>query len=165
MSGSKADAKKKKTAMEAAASYLADRMRTIAELRKYLGDRDYTEKEIDETVSELIGLRYLDDYQYALRYYEYNYEKKRGMKRAARELAEKGVDRETVRNAGEDFAYENNVDEYAMALDLARKELVREVDDRLIARVARKLESRGFANDVIIRVLEQMRRWNSGEYN
>lgn len=165
MSGSKADTKKKKTAMEVAASYLADRMRTISELRKYLGNRDYTEKEIDETVSEFIGLRYLDDYQYALRYYEYNYEKKRGMKRAARELAERGVDRETIRNAGEDFIYENNIDEYAMALELARKELVREVDDRLVARVARKLESRGFANDVIIRVLEQMRRWNSEGYN
>lgn len=165
MSGSKADMKKKKTAMEAAASYLADRMRTIAELRKYLGNRDYTDKEIDETVSELIGLRYLDDYQYALRYYEYNYEKKRGMKRAARELAEKGVDRETIRNAGEDFIYENSIDEYEMALELARKELVREVDDRLVARVARKLESRGFANDVIIRVLEQMRRWDREDYN
>ncbi|MCQ2567211.1 MAG: recombination regulator RecX [Mogibacterium sp.] len=165
MSGSKADTKKKKTAMEAAASYLADRMRTIAELRKYLGNRDYTNKEIDETVSELIGLRYLDDYQYALRYYEYNYEKKRGMKRAARELAEKGVDRETIRNAGEDFIYENSIDEYEMALELARKELVREVDDRLVARVARKLESRGFANDVIIRVLEQMRRWDREDYN
>lgn len=151
--------------MEAAASYLADRMRTIAELRKYLGNRDYTDKEIDETVSELIGLRYLDDYQYALRYYEYNYEKKRGMKRAARELAEKGVDRETIRNAGEDFIYENSIDEYEMALELARKELVREVDDRLVARVARKLESRGFANDVIIRVLEQMRRWDREDYN
>lgn len=165
MSGSEADKKKKKTAMEAAASYLADRMRTIAELRRYLANRDYTEKEIDETVSELIELRYLDDYQYALRYYEYNYEKRRGMKRAARELAERGIDRETIRNAGEDFVYENSVDEYAMALELARKEAIREVDDRLVARVARKLETRGFANDAIIRVLEQMRRWNDEDYN
>ena len=109
--------------METAAAYLANRMRTVYELRKHLRDKEYSPEEIDEAVEELIGLNYLDDYQYALRYYEYNREKKRGTLRAEKELAEKGVDREIIRNAKEDFLFEQKVDEYEDALAIARKEV------------------------------------------
>lgn len=156
--------------MEAASAYLANRMRTVSELRKYLKDKEYDAEEIDEAVNELIELRYLDDYQFALRYYEYNREKKRGAMRAERELAEKGVDRETIRNAKEDFFYEQKVDEYEDALAIARKEvfvpsdiygekdIVKELDDRLSAKIARKLESKGFSRGDIFRVLDTLRR-------
>jgi SOS response regulatory protein OraA/RecX len=119
---------------------------------------------------DLIGMRYLDDYLYAARYYEYNRDKKRGVMRAERELIEKGIDRETVRNAKEDFLYEQGVDEYSDALEIARKEVytkkdiygdevvVREMDDRLSAKIARRLESKGFSRADIFRVLDTLRR-------
>ena len=167
--------------MEAASAYLASRMRTVEEMRKYLRDKEYSSDEIDETVNDLIGLRYLDDYAYALRYYEYNTARHRGSRRAMRELEEKGVDRQTVKFALEDYLYESKTDEYSMALDIARNEvfvtgdefgegaeekiIMRPVDDKLIARVARKLESRGFANDDIYRVMSEMRRWDEKEYS
>jgi regulatory protein len=156
--------------MEAAAAYLANRMRTVFELRKHLKDKEYSPEEIDEAIEELIGLKYLDDYQYALRYYEYNREKRRGTLRAERELAEKGVDKETIRNAKEDFLYEQKVDEYEDAYEIARKEVfvpsdiygeadkVKELDDKLSAKIARKLESKGFARGDIFRVLDALRR-------
>ncbi len=156
--------------METAAAYLANRMRTVYELRKHLRDKEYSPEEIDEAVEELIGLNYLDDYQYALRYYEYNREKKRGTLRAEKELAEKGVDREIIRNAKEDFLFEQKVDEYEDALAIARKEVfvpsdiygeaetVKELDDKLSAKIARKLESKGFARGDIFRVLDTLRR-------
>ena len=156
--------------METAAAYLANRMRTVYELRKYLKDKEYSAEEIDEAVEELTGLNYLDDYQYALRYYEYNREKKRGTLRAERELVEKGVDKEIIRNAKEDFLFEQKVDEYEDALAIARKEVfvpadifgeagtVKELDDRLSAKIARKLESRGFTRSDIFRVLDALRR-------
>ena len=156
--------------METAAAYLANRMRTVYELRKHLRDKEYSPEEIDEAVEELIGLNYLDDYQYALRYYEYNREKKRGTLRAEKELAEKGVDREIIRNAKEDFLFEKKVDEYEDALAIARKEVfvpsdiygeaetVKELDDKLSAKIARKLESKGFARGDIFRVLDTLRR-------
>ena len=162
--------KQKKTAFEAACSYLSNRMHTTAEVRKHLESREYGEEEITEAVNELIGLRYLDDYLYAARYYEYNREKKRGVKRAERELMEKGIDHETVRNAKEDFLYEQGVDEYSDALEIARGEvftkkdvygdavIVKELDDRLRARIARKLESKGFSRSDIYRVLDTLRR-------
>ena len=107
---------------------------------------------------------------FAFRYYEYNRGKKRGVLRAERELMEKGIDRETARNAKEDFLYEQKVDEFEDALEIARKELLvpsdiygeapraREPDDRLTAKIARKLESKGFSKGDIFRVLDRIRR-------
>lgn len=164
------DRKNRKSALEAAYTYLDSRMRTVEEVRRYLGSKDYSEDEITDAVNELIGMRYLDDYLYALRYYEYNREKKRGSQRAERELAEKGVDRETIRNAREDFLYDQQVDEYSEALSIAQKEIcrpsdvygeapvLREIDDRLTAKIARKLESKGFSRSDIYRVLDEIRR-------
>lgn len=160
----------RKSAQEAAYAYLANRMRTVEEVRKHLAGREYPEDEITETINELIGLRYLDDYLFALRYYEYNREKKRGSLRAERELMEKGIDRETARNAKEDFLHEQKVDEFEDALAVARKEVfvpsdiygeapvARTFDDRLSAKIARKLEGRGFAKGDIFRVLDSLRR-------
>jgi len=162
--------KNKKTAAEAAYSYLAGRMRTAEEVRSFLKDKGYAEDEITETVNELIGLRYLDDYLFALRYYEYNREKKRGVLRAERELLGRGIDKETARNAKEDFLYEQKVDEYEDALAIARKEVYvpsdidgeppvkKEVDDKLAAKIARRLESKGYAKGDIFRVLDSIRR-------
>ncbi len=161
--------KSNKTCMEAAASYLASRMRTIAEVEKYLKEKGYDSEEIQDAINELIGRRYLDDYLYAVRYFEYNREKKRGSLRAVRELAEKGVDSETIRNAREDFMYENKVDELQDAIDFATRDLLLrnsdmygetqtiEFDDKQAASIARKLETRGFSRDVIFKVLDKLR--------
>ena len=166
----------KKTAAEAAYAYLASRMRTTEEVRKHLESREYPETEITDTINELIGMRYLDDYLYALRYYEYNREKKRGVLRAERELLERGVDKETARNAKEDFLYEQKVDEFEDALAIARKEVfsapdvfgdplqssaaakAKPYDDKLAAKIARRLEGKGFSKGDIFRVLDSIRR-------
>ena len=156
--------KNKKSAIEAAYSLLDTRMRTKAEIEKKLKEKGYDEDEILDAVNELIGMRYLDDYQYALRYYEYNREKRRGSSRAARELLEKGVDSETVRNAREDYLYSEKVDEYADALAVAEKELELRSDmglvwdDKLSAKIARKLDGKGFDRGDIFRVLDVLRR-------
>ena len=166
----KKNSENRKTAFEAACSYLENRMHTTAEVRKHLESKGYGSEETDEAVMDLIGLRYLDDYLYSARYYEYNREKRRGVMRAERELIEKGVDRETARNAKEDFLCEQNVDEYSDALEIARKEIytkkdiygddvtVKELDDRLSAKIARRLESKGFSRSDIFRVLDTLRR-------
>jgi regulatory protein len=156
--------KNKKTALEAASAYLASRMRTVQEVRKRLKDKEYDAAEAEEAVKELIDLGYLDDYAYAMRYYEYNREKRRGSLRAMRELLEKGVAEETVKNAKEDFLYSNKVDEFSDAMTLALRDAEgKETDDKLIAKTARKLESRGFEKRDIIRVLEALRRKGSTE--
>lgn len=170
MSDNNKEKKNNKTAIETAYAFLASRMRTTEEVRKHLESKAYSESEIIDAVNELIGMRYLDDYQFALRYYEYNHEKKRGVLRAERELMEKGIDKETVRNAKEDFLYEYKISEFEDAFDIALREVyepsdmyggspvMKTVDDRLIAKIARKLESKGFSKGDIFRVLESIRR-------
>jgi SOS response regulatory protein OraA/RecX len=170
MSDTVKEKKNKKTAAEAAYGFLASRMRTADEVRKHLESKGYSDDEITDTLNELIGLRYVDDYLFALRYYEYNHEKKRGVLRAERELSEKGVDRETARNAKEDFLYEHKINEFEDALDIALKEVfvqsdvygeppvMKTVDDRLTAKIARKLEGKGFSKGDIFRVLDVIRR-------
>ena len=88
-------------------------------------------------------------------------------------FASKFVDKETIRNAKEDYLYEQKVDEYEDALAVARKEvftqndiygeeiIVKELDDKLSAKIARKLESKGFARGDIFRVLDTLRRESS----
>ena len=165
-----------KTALETAYAFLASRMRTTAEVRKHLESKAYADREITDAINELIGMRYLDDYLFALRYYEYNHGKKRGVLRAERELVEKGIDRETARNAKEDFLYENKVNEFEDALDIALKEVfvpseifgeapvMKQVDDRLTAKIARRLEGKGFSKGDIFRVLDSIRR-EAAEYD
>ena len=65
------------------------------------------------------------------------------------------------------------MDEYEDALAVARKEvftqndiygeeiIVKELDDKLSAKIARKLESKGFARGDIFRVLDTLRRESS----
>lgn len=170
MKNNNVEKENKKTAVETAYAFLATRMRTTEEVRRHLESRGYDSDEITDAVNELIGMRYLDDYLFAFRYYEYNREKRRGVLRAERELLEKGIDKETARNAKEDFLYEQKVDEFGDALEIARKEVlipsdiyggaprVREMDDRLAAKIARKLESKGFSRGDIFRVLDRIRR-------
>ena len=168
------DKKNKKTAIEAAYAFLSSRMRTTEEVRKHLESREYNEDEITDAISELTGMRYLDDYLFAARYYEYNHEKKRGVLRAERELLDKGIDMDTARNAKEDFLYENKINEFEDALDIALKEVfvpsdiygeppvMKTVDDRLTAKIARKLEGKGFSRGDIFRVLDSIRREAEG---
>lgn len=163
---------KQKTAMEAAFAYLANRMRTISDTRNHLQQKGYPDDEISETINELRELRYLDDYYYALRYFEYNHSKHRGSLRAIRELEEKGISDEIIRNAREDYFYENKIDEYAEALELARKEIFylsedgrgciikRKIDDKLVAKIGRKLERNGFCTEHIYRVIYEIRNRN-----
>lgn len=151
--------KAKKSAMEVASDYLANRMRTIAEVRKRLTEKEFDETEIDETIEELIELKYLDDYEYAKRYYEYNAEKKRGSFRAMRELEEKGVEKETIKFALEDFEFESKIDEYEMAISVAENEIdnAKIVDEKLVAKIGRSLNAKGFKKDDIFRVIEKIR--------
>ncbi len=170
-----------KSALESAADYLSHRMRTEAEVRNRLKDKDYETEEIDEAIDSLKSHRYIDDYEYALRYIEYGYGKHRGSRRILRELEEKGIDGSTAQNAYEDYCYENHVDEYAEALAIARSTVGEgfgesyaagkatdsdpciEIDDRTCAKVARKLESRGFRSEDIYKALAEMRKWKSEE--
>ena len=210
----------RKSAIDTAADFIGLRPRTVAETRRRLKEKGYEDEEIESAIASMIDYKYLDDYSYCISYFRYAYSKQRGRRRIVRELAEKGVDRELIETAYDDYcaeengdenSYENSyengyensyengeasgeahIDEYAMALEIARKEIAKvagrgltaeasdeqdeeaeetadnlkskyRIDEKLVARIGRKLDSRGFAMDDIYRVLSEIRRWKDTE--
>ncbi len=201
--------RERKSALDTAADFIGLRPRTVAETRRKLKEKGYEDEEIESAIASMIDYKYLDDYSYCISYFRYAYSKQRGRRRIVRELAEKGVDRELIETAYDDYCAEENgyengdensyengeangearIDEYAMALEIARKEIAKvagrgltaeasdeedeetadnqkskyRIDEKLVARIGRKLNSRGFAMDDIYRVLSEIRRWKDTE--
>lgn len=119
--------KEKRTAKEELTRYLGTRMRTVAEARNHLAEKEYEAAEIQEAIERFLQLGYLDDAGYAQAYCEYAYGKGRGRIRIAAELKQRGVDTETAQNAIEDYLYEAGVDELSLARKQAEKVLAEKV--------------------------------------
>jgi regulatory protein len=153
-----------KTAFEEASKYLGYRMRTESEVREHLEEKGFGQEETDGAVAELTDLGYIDDIRYAEVYIEYAKGKRRGRRRIRLELEEKGIAGDTAENAINDYYYENNINESGEALEIAMREFRepadgddREALEKEIARIARKLERLGFANDDIFKVMSSLR--------
>lgn len=152
--------KKRRTALEELTRYLAPRMRTVAEAKKHLEEKLYEEPEVDSAIRRFLELGYLDDSEYVRAYCEYAFRKGRGENRIRQELRNKEIDSDVIDNGMEDYIYENRIDEYGMALEIAEKTLQgvsHPLEQRSLAKVARKLEQRGFASSTIIRILGEIK--------
>lgn len=150
----------RRSAAEELTRYLAPRMRTVAEARTHLEEKAYDESEIRATLQQFLNLKYLDDSDYVRAYCEYAFGKRRGSNRIRSELRNKGIESETIQNGIEDYMYENRVDECALARLVAEKTLagaVRPLEQKSVARVARKLKQMGYGSSVIIRILEEIK--------
>ena len=144
----------------AAARFLSLRMHSEKELVDKLKQKGFEYSIISEVVAELKENGYIDDYMYAIRFIEIGYGKKRARKRLAKELSELGISAEIIRNAFDDFEYENSIDEYAMAVSIAKNEIAINdgiIDEKLLGRIARKLERQGFDN--IYSTVTEIREW------
>lgn len=150
--------KEKKNPRDAAADYIALRARTEAELRRRLKEKEYTQEEIEETLSFALDCGLVNDEEYSMRYTECSMRKGRGPLRIFRELSEKGVSRGLIQAALE--AQFDAETEYETALKLAVKELPEDADEKDFARTARKLASRGFRSSAISRVMNGLREGN-----
>ena len=95
---SSADRIKKKSAVDAAAGRLSSRMRTECEIRRYLQQREYSQEEIQEAVTDLKDYGYLNDERYCGEYYRYAKTKGKADRRILQELMQKGVLAETAKN-------------------------------------------------------------------
>lgn len=147
----------------AAVRYLGIKPRTKQQVVKYLRQKGFREESIVETIAELEEYRYIDDFSYSVMYFQYGFEKGRGVMRIRRELSERGVASHIIDMAYEEL--EDVPDQYETARNIAM-EMVRDVDmeglgydekRRLKARVGRRLAGRGFSSEVIYKVLDDLR--------
>lgn len=127
--------------MEAAAAFLAVRPRSVEETRRRLRHHGYPQPLIDSVLHRLVEMGYLDDEAFARSWVESrDRARPRGESALRRELAVKGVGRETVagileerRSADPEDAPEHGSADRAAAeqlIDRRRAALMRELDPR-----------------------------------
>ena len=147
-------------AFDQAAVYLSRQMRTRKQTEDYLSRKGYSRDEIREACDMLESYHYLDDLEYARLYFETAGRKEKGRARILKELAAKGVSRGTAEEAER---LTETPDEFETALALAER-IFADQDlsgmdwkekEKIRARAARRLASRGFASDVIFRAIRK----------
>lgn len=145
-----------KKAITAALNLIAYRPRAAGELRAKLREKGYTPEAIDAAITRMRELGYLDDEAFAERWIASRQQTRpRSERMLKQELAQKGIDRETI----EQTIGEAGVDEFGDALELARKKfdsmalLDRDVRFR---RISGFLGRRGYGFDIIRRVMDTL---------
>lgn len=117
--------------MEAAAAFLAVRPRSVAETRRRLRYLGYVDALVEQVVERLIEMGYLDDAEFARAWVESrDRARPRGENALRRELALKGIERETVATVLEQRAASAGADRAAAdrLLERKRSALEREPD-------------------------------------
>jgi regulatory protein len=142
--------------VDSALQFLGYRPRSEYEVRQRLRRKGYPDPAIEHAVQQLLEWGYLNDRQFADFWLNNRLEHSpRGERALMQELRRKGIDVETAREA----LGEQEVDEHAAALELARKRMpsLRNLDrptrDR---RLTGFLQRRGYGWDVIGPVLKEL---------
>ncbi len=153
----------------AALRYVSLAQKTEGQVKDYLRRKSFSEAEIEEALEMLREYRYVDDKKYCCDYYMYGCRKGRGRRRIERELEQKKIKRDIIRESLEEFLSEGNPDyEYIMEETLTEKEramhigqkmlkeqlsLGKDVDKAFCAKVGRRLISMGYDGDSIYGVI------------
>ena len=147
----------KANAFDKAAAYLSAQPRTQWEVRKYLKQKEYDTSEIDDAVEQLLEYGYLDDLEYCRSYIRVAAEKGKGQKKIRQELEARGIGRETMEKAFPELDEKKRALE--VAVKMARQQLSegKALDEKFLARVARRLAGLGYTTDVIYFVIGKLR--------
>ena len=161
----------KMDAFDRAAGYLAIQPRTEKEIREYLKKKEYSQQEIDEAAEKLQEYRYLDDVAYGNSFIRQAAGKGWGRSKIDRSLMEKGVSRSDSEAAWDQLAEDAEggmeaaklFDEKKRALEIAvkmtRQHLTegKELDEKFLARVGRRLAGQGYSADTVYFVVNKLR--------
>ena len=149
--------------------YLNIKPRTRQQVIDYLEKKEFPSEEIEETIKELEEYHYIDDLNYCKMYFELGFEKHKGIGRIKRELAGKGVSKEVIEEAFNELEYVP--DQFEMALeagrsilsdagiyddDFAVEEMGYQEKQKLKAKIARRLATKGFATEIIYDVIREL---------
>lgn len=175
--------KRLKDSRGVALRHLEHRDRTCREMRQYLESKGYLEKEIDDTISYLLDMKYLCDESYVKKYVDYASSKGKGSLKIKAELHKKGIDNELINetlNSCETFEVEN---ESSRAMAQALK-IMRTVEDDILpdfnddfntksqkykelqkikAKIARRLNSLGYSHDVIFLTINEVFNYDAND--
>lgn len=148
-------------AREIALRFLAYRDRTSAEVREHLTGKGVARAAADAVVGGLVEAKILNDADLCLRLIRYAMERKKGRQRIARELQQKGLPQDLVRDLLEsEYPKE---DEIKAAKDQAERSLREKATTGALtkndlARMSRRLAAQGFSTDIIYRTIGDLTR-------
>ena len=137
-----------------ALKYLSFRSRSVKEMRDYLVKKEYQEEDIDEAIKQLIGLKFLNDDDFARQFIESKQKKGKSKKAIEFELKMKGIRKETSQDVME-FAK----NDYKTAMEYISKRLKqfdRYEPEEKQKKIISRLRSRGFDWDTISKVLKKL---------
>ncbi len=158
----------KENARDAALRKLTARARTEKEICDYLSDREFSTEEIKDAVDFLKEYDYLNDERYCRQYYIYSRKKGKAMYRIVRELEKKGISASISKSAIEDMENEEEykeqvIDDRLAAMDVGLKmariqrEDNKEIDQKFLARVGRRLMGLGYDSGTCYYVMEKIK--------
>lgn len=149
-------------AMAKAVAYIDVKPRTKRQVVQYLRKKEFDGDVIQQVIAELEEYHYIDDFDYSVLYFQYGFEKGRGVGRIRRELMEKGVGTDIIDMAYEEL--EDVPDQAEMAMSIAASMIdgldveTMEYDEKrkLQGKIGRRLAGRGFSSDVIYQVINRL---------
>lgn len=140
-----------------AIKYLAYRDHTVYEMSKHLKEKEFDQFEIDKVISELLELKYLDDYNYCRKYMPYSAGKGKGKEKIKMELVQKGIEKHIIEEAMIDEETEGellSISEFERALFQGEKALCnQEITEKTLAKVGRRLSTLGYSTDIVYKVM------------
>lgn len=154
--------KSRDKAIAKAVAYVNRKPRTRQQVIQYLMQKGFDRDVIEDAAAELTEYHYIDDFNFSVLYFQYGFEKGRGIGRIKRELSEKGVSSNVIECAYEELDEIPDQEEMAMAIGTSRVSgidldaLTYEEKRKLQAKIGRRLASRGFSSDIVYRVIKRL---------
>lgn len=142
-------------ALQLALSYVSKMMHTEKQTRDYLKKKGFLNSVINNVVTKLIGYKYLDDEAY-LKAYVNAHKARKGAKKIAYELKNKGINNDLIESGFKDV--EDDDDGAFRIADNFFKN--KEVTYELSAKCYRRLLSRGFSYETAKRAVDRVKQNN-----
>src|SRR5665647_2022149 len=145
-----------------ALKYCVYRDHTVYEMSKHLKEKEFEQNEIDKVLSDLLELKYLDDYNYCRKYMPYS----EGKGKIKLELLQKGIDKQTIEEAMTDEEAEGEIlgiSEFERALFQGEKAICnQEITEKLLAKVGRRLSTLGYSTEIVYKVMGMLMKRSRG---
>lgn len=158
----------KRECKDAALKFLSLSDKTAREVEKYLLGLEYPAEEVANTLKFLEEFRYVNDYEYCLKYMRYALlGKKRGVLGTKNKLQEKGIAGDLFEDALHEFMAEEDLpSEKERAAEVADKLCgEKQPDDRLLGKVARRLIYMGYEKDAVYEAIGRLMNYRRSEFN
>ena len=149
---------------DVATRFLANRMKTRAQLEKHLQSKEYNESEIANVLTRIEEYGYINDTDYASAYIAHCIPKGQTLRRIKKDLEARGVSENHISAGVKQYTDETGVDptvdEFQRGMNEARKVIGNNmpVETKLLGKAGRKLIALGYRSETVYAILGEFMR-------